>query len=120
MTTSVAAVPPYPHLFAPLALRGRTARNRVVFGAHFTMFTEPAARFGEPGFFGERLARYLEPGDIRELVSYFARSARNAVRAGFDGVEIHGAHGYLIHEFLSPLSNRRTDEYGGGLENRMR
>src|SRR5689334_19385068 len=54
-------MPPYPHLFAPLALRGRTARNRIVFGAHFTMFSEPSRRFGEPGFFGERLARYLEP-----------------------------------------------------------
>jgi len=201
----------YPHLFAPLPLGARTAKNRIVFGAHFTMFTEPAARYGEPGFFGERLGRYLErraaadvgiviagqahvhpttayqmqnnaaawdeaaiphlervsepirrhgalallqlahnggvntgrwsrlpvwtpshvvnnleaptpldAADIRELVTHFARSARNAVAGGFDGVEIHGAHGYLIHEFLSPASNRRTDAYGGSLENRMR
>jgi 2,4-dienoyl-CoA reductase (NADPH2) len=201
----------YPHLFTPLAIGSRTAKNRIVFGAHFTMFTEPAARTGEPGFFGDRLGRYLErraaeevgiviagqahvhpttayqmphnavawdeaaiphlarvsapirrhgalallqlahnggvntgrwshlpvwtpshvvnnleaptPLDvteIRELVEHFARSARNAVQAGFDGVEIHGAHGYLIHEFLSPASNRRRDAYGGPLENRMR
>ena len=201
----------YPHLFTPLRIGPRTAKNRVVFGAHFTMFTEPAARYGEPGFYGERLGRYLglraahdvgvviagqaqvhpttayqmhnnavawdeaaipqlarvagaitkqgalallqlahnggvntgrwshrpvwtpshvvnnleapkplEQAEIRELTRHFARSARNAVRAGFDGVEIHGAHGYLIHEFLSPKSNRRTDAYGGSLENRMR
>jgi 2,4-dienoyl-CoA reductase-like NADH-dependent reductase (Old Yellow Enzyme family) len=201
----------YPHLFAPLAIGRRTAKNRVVFGAHFTMFSEPAARFGEPGFFGARLGRYLErraaqdvgiviagqahvhpttayqmhnnavawderavphfarvaepvkvhgalallqlahnggvntgrasrlpvwtpshvvnnleapaplePAEIQEVVEHFARSARHAVAGGFDGVEIHGAHGYLIHEFLSPVSNRRTDAYGGSLENRMR
>jgi 2,4-dienoyl-CoA reductase-like NADH-dependent reductase (Old Yellow Enzyme family) len=62
----------------------------------------------------------LEPEQIRELVDAFARSARNAVAGGFQGIELHGAHGYLIHEFLSPRSNRRSDEYGGSLENRMR
>ena len=53
-------------------------------------------------------------------IEHFARSAANAVAGGFDGIEVHGAHGYLIHEFLSPKSNHRTDEYGGSLENRMR
>ena len=62
----------------------------------------------------------LERDQIDELVDHFARSAANAAAGGFDGIEIHGAHGYLIHEFLSPKSNRRTDEYGGSLENRMR
>ena len=62
----------------------------------------------------------LEHDEIRELVEYFARSAANAAAGGFDGIEVHGAHGYLIHEFLSPKSNHRTDEYGGSLENRMR
>lgn len=187
------------------------APNRVVFGAHFTQFTEPSPMWGEPGFYGDRLARYLElraaggagvviagqaqvhpttayqmpnnaiawdpaavPGfrvvtsavhrhgalaflqlahnggvnrgdwsklpvwsaggypnhfeaptvierdEIAAVVAGFARSAANAAEAGFDGIEVHGAHGYLIHEFLSPRSNHRDDEYGGSIENRMR
>ena len=202
---------PYPHLFSPLRLGPVESRNRIVCGAHFTMFTEPSPTWGEPGFFGERYGRYLgerarggagvviagqaqvhpttayqmlnnavawdeaaiphftrvtapirahgalaflqlahnggvnsgrwsklpvwapstvanhmeapqplERHQIRELVEHFARSARNAAAGGFDGIEVHGAHGYLIHEFLSPRSNHRTDEYGGSPENRMR
>jgi len=211
MRRAGATVTAYPHLFSPLRIGPLEARNRVVCGAHFTMFTEPSATWGEPGFFGERYGRYLgerarggagvviagqaqvhpstayqmlnnaiawdeaaiphfarvtapirahgalaflqlahnggvnrsawsklpvwaasdvanhleppkplEVHEIRELVEHFARSARNAVAGGFQGIEIHGAHGYLIHEFLSPRSNRRTDAYGGSLENRMR
>jgi 2,4-dienoyl-CoA reductase-like NADH-dependent reductase (Old Yellow Enzyme family) len=57
---------------------------------------------------------------LRDLVSRYAAAARRCLQAGFKVVEIHMAHGYLLHEFLSPLSNQRTDEYGGSLENRMR
>ena len=201
----------FPRLFSPLRIGPLEARNRIVFGAHFTMFSEPARTWGEPGFHGERLGRYvedrarggagviivgqtqvhpttayqmtnnaaawdeaavphfrrvtepihrhgalafiqlahnggvnfgawsklpvwapsavvnsteapkvLERHEIKELVEYFARSAKNAAAGGFDGIEIHAAHGYLIHEFLSPRSNQRSDEYGGNLANRMR
>ncbi len=201
----------FPLLFSPLEIGPLRSRNRVIFGAHFTMFSEPARSFGEPGFYGERIGRYLgerarggagivimgqtqvhpttayqmsnnaaawleeaighfeqvssrvrehgalpfvqlahnggvnqgpwsklpvlapshvpnfteapkplEKHEIRELVHHFAISAGHAVQGGFEGIEIHGAHGYLIHEFLSPKSNLRTDEYGGSLENRMR
>lgn len=58
--------------------------------------------------------------DIEELKAAFAAAARRAVAAGFDVVEIHGAHGYLLHEFLSPVANQRTDAYGGSFENRVR
>ena len=56
----------------------------------------------------------------REGQGRFRRRDERAARLGFDGIEVHGAHGYLLHEFLSPLSNNRTDDYGGSLENRMR
>ncbi|CAH1662888.1 oxidoreductase [Chelatococcus asaccharovorans] len=58
--------------------------------------------------------------DITRVVMAFATAARRALAAGFDGLELHAAHGYLLHQFLSPLSNRRTDAYGGDLEGRSR
>ena len=58
--------------------------------------------------------------EIDSVVTAFGVAAKRAIAAGFQLLEIHGAHGYLLHEFLSPLSNLRTDEYGGSLENRMR
>nr|WP_174507467.1 NADH:flavin oxidoreductase/NADH oxidase [Acinetobacter sp. Marseille-Q1620] len=62
----------------------------------------------------------LSIDEIKQIQQDFALAAKRAVDAGFDIIEIHGAHGYLMHQFLSPLSNHRNDEYGGSLENRMR
>src|SRR5258708_16077159 len=64
--------------------------------------------------------RALKKGDFEVLLNAYRQAVRRAHAAGFDVVEIHAAHGYLLHTFLSPLSNTRTDEYGGSLENRMR
>lgn len=67
-----------------------------------------------------RLPKELAKQEIADIVTRFAQAAARAVAAGYDTVEIHGAHGYLISQFLSSLSNQRRDEYGGGLENRVR
>ncbi len=64
--------------------------------------------------------RALSPGEIAGVVEDFAAAARRALEADFGAVEIHMAHGYLLHQFLSPLSNQRSDVYGGSLENRIR
>src|SRR5205823_2460965 len=64
--------------------------------------------------------RPLDRAGIEGVVAAFVAAAGRAVAAGFDLIEIHCAHGYLLHSFLSPLSNRRDDEYGGALENRIR
>ncbi|MCR4394497.1 MAG: mycofactocin system FadH/OYE family oxidoreductase 2, partial [Dehalococcoidales bacterium] len=64
--------------------------------------------------------KVMEPEDIRELIEYYCLSAKHVKQGGFDGIELQLGHSSLLRQFLSPLSNRRTDEYGGSLENRMR
>ncbi|WP_034671999.1 NADPH dehydrogenase NamA [Epilithonimonas caeni] len=73
-----------------------------------------------PFHHSERVPHELSVEEIKNLVEDFRKAAKRAVTAGFDVIEIHGAHGYLIHQFLSPLSNTRNDEYGGNPENRAR
>lgn len=205
------AVTHHDALFEPLQVGPVELRNRIICGAHFTMFTEPNPTWGEPGFYGRRYGRYLaerarggvgaviagetavapntaykmpnnangwdpacvphyrelteqvhehgarafiqlthsgammlgawskevavapsvapdhleapkamDADDIAEMIDYHVRCARNAVDGGFDGIEIQSAHGYLLHQFLSPKYNRREDAYGGDLEGRMR
>lgn len=67
-----------------------------------------------------KVPKEMTKEDIKNIINSFKEGARRANEAGFDTIEIHGAHGYLIHEFLSPLSNNRNDEYGGSLDNRVR
>lgn len=69
---------------------------------------------------GAPVPRELGSTEIADMVNKFADAARRAERIGIDALELHAAHGYLLHEFLSPVSNRRTDNYGGSLDNRMR
>ncbi|KAI8964435.1 putative NADH oxidase [Daldinia sp. FL1419] len=77
------------------------------------------------GFFDSEQSRFWTPAaltlqEIQGIVQDFAKAAERSMKAGVDVVEIHAAHGYLLHQFLSPISNRRTDKYGGSFENRTR
>ncbi|OMH38929.1 alkene reductase [Motiliproteus sp. MSK22-1] len=77
-------------------------------------------QFGKPEFIDCETPRALETDEIDGVIQDFVRAAENAISAGFDGVEIHGANGYLIDQFLRTNSNIRTDQYGGSIENRVR
>jgi 2,4-dienoyl-CoA reductase-like NADH-dependent reductase (Old Yellow Enzyme family) len=69
---------------------------------------------------GEEAPHALDAAGLQKIRDDFAAAARRAARLGFDGLEVHAAHGYLLHQFLSPIANCRDDAYGGSLENRMR
>ncbi len=81
---------------------------------------QPVAPSALPFGPGSPQPRELEVADLERIAAQFEASARRALKAGFQVVEIHMAHGYLLHQFLSPLSNQRDDAFGGRLENRMR
>ncbi len=98
-------------IFAQVAHAGSQSR---AFGV------EPLAPSPVPNALTGRMVEEATPGQIEEAIAAFAAGARRAVEAGFDGVHIHGANGYLISEFCSPLANRRDDEWGGDVERRGR
>jgi len=81
---------------------------------------QPLGPGTQPFTSGYPAPRAMAPADIDGAVAAFGEAARRALEAGFSVVEVHAAHGYLLHEFLSPLSNDRTDRYGGDFENRTR
>jgi 2,4-dienoyl-CoA reductase-like NADH-dependent reductase (Old Yellow Enzyme family) len=85
-------------------------------GGWLPVLAPSALRFDD----GYPMPEAMTKAQIDEVVAAFGAAAKRAVAAGFELVEVHGAHGYLAHEFLSPLSNERTDEYGGTFENRTR
>jgi 2,4-dienoyl-CoA reductase-like NADH-dependent reductase (Old Yellow Enzyme family) len=107
-----------------LAHAGRKGSTRAPFeGRGWVPFEEGGWETVGPspvGYPGLPAPRELTVQDIDRVVEDFDRSARRAMAAGFDLLEIHAAHGYLLHEFLSPLSNHREDEYGGSFDNRAR
>jgi len=100
-----------PHGAAPLAPSAIQATNA-------KSFIETAPGAGELVL--PSVPRALTVAEIKELVWLYANAARNAIDAGFDGVEIHAANGYLVNQFISEHSNQRDDEYGGSLQNRLR
>jgi 2,4-dienoyl-CoA reductase-like NADH-dependent reductase (Old Yellow Enzyme family) len=81
---------------------------------------QPVGPTAEPFAPGYPVPRALTEDEIAQIVGAFADAARRALAAGFEVVEVHAAHGYLLHEFLSPLSNTRTDRYGGSFDSRIR
>jgi 2,4-dienoyl-CoA reductase-like NADH-dependent reductase (Old Yellow Enzyme family) len=109
-----------------LAHAGRKASSEVPWkgGGHFAPDTpngwQTVSASAIPYDNGWHTPTALDAEGLDRVRSAFADAARRAARLGIDAVQVHGAHGYLLHQFLSPLSNRRDDEYGGSLENRMR
>lgn len=81
---------------------------------------EPVAPSAMPFDSGYTVPAELTVSEIGEVVRAFGAATERALRAGFEAIELHGAHGYLLHEFVSPLSNHRADEYGGSFQNRIR
>ncbi|HVY51420.1 MAG TPA: NADH:flavin oxidoreductase/NADH oxidase [Devosia sp.] len=107
----------------PVAWRGgfnetEEEKPRVAFQSWTPLAPSPIIHPGDASHYTQ--PREMTLADIAATVEAFAEAARRADRAGFDIVEIHGAHGYLINQFLSPIANHRTDGYGGSRENRMR
>jgi 2,4-dienoyl-CoA reductase-like NADH-dependent reductase (Old Yellow Enzyme family) len=108
-----------------LAHAGRKASTRTPWqgGAPLTSSEEPwqtVSSSAIPFADNWHTPHALSSAELEKVITSWVAAAQRAVRIGFDVIELHCAHGYLMHEFLSPLVNKRTDEYGGSLENRMR
>jgi NADPH2 dehydrogenase len=104
------------YIFLQLWALGRTANAKFLKSEGYDLVSSspiPVSKDAEA-------PRELTKEEIKSFVADYAQAARNAVEAGFDGVEIHGANGYLVDQFLQDVSNTRTDEYGGSVENRSR
>jgi NADPH2 dehydrogenase len=104
-------------IFLQLWALGRAAETAVLAKENNSLYVSasPIPLPGKPD-----IPRALTTEEIKEYVATHVAAAKNAIRAGFDGVEIHGANGYLIDQFIQDVSNQRTDEYGGSIENRAR
>ncbi|KAL9113555.1 MAG: hypothetical protein Q9227_002293 [Pyrenula ochraceoflavens] len=116
-----------PKLFKPLTIRGVTFQNRIMWLSAGDMATEqnngwPKNVLAPSAIpFGNLVKpKAMTKQNIEDFKSSFVAAIKRAIQAGFDVIEIHNAHGYLLHEFLSPVSNHRTDEYGGSWDNRVR
>jgi len=111
-------------IFAQLMHSGRIGHPVLYPDGGLPVAPSPIASGGQlytpDGMLDHPVPREMTRDDIAEAIEAFAAAARNAVEAGFDGIELHGANGYLIHQFLADGSNRRTDAYGGSIENRIR
>ncbi|MGF6963914.1 N-ethylmaleimide reductase [Paraburkholderia sp. WC7.3g] len=118
------------HIFAQLWHVGRLSHTSLL-GGRQPVSSSPIQAEGvnvfiasddgsTPGFVQASAPRALTVDEIREVVNQYRAAARNAIDAGFDGVELHGANGYLVNQFIDSNANTRKDEYGGSLENRLR
>ena len=117
-------VPEYRALVVAMHERGARVVSQIVYGGSATKLEQPSARILGPSAVANPKTGIVpveaSMRDIRQLEEAFAAAAVRARDAGFDGVELHAAHGYLLSQFLNPLLNHREDEYGGSIENRAR
>ncbi|HHF0522856.1 TPA: alkene reductase [Vibrio alginolyticus] len=115
-------------IFAQLWHVGRTS-HKAITGGELPISSSPTEGVspafgplpeGGYGFLKTEAPREMTHGDIKEVIQQYVVAAQNAIKAGFDGIEFHGANGYLIEQFMHKATNKRTDEYGGSDENRIR